>query len=411
MNLKVLSTRSVAIVAAAVGLSPAAAQAAFPGANGRIAYTHQVDQTSSAIYSVSPSGGTPTNLSAVGAGTTMTADFQPAWSANGRLLAFVRVDFAHCSGQIWTMKADGTGQTDLSNDAATANEFNPAFGPKGGIVFVRAAAGTFNICSPAPVNTGNLWVVTPGGTPRQLTTDGHENTPAWSPDGTKIAFTRIAAGGPHIFVMNANGAGTATDLGPGIKPNWSPDGKKIVFAAPGAPNGPDGGPVTVMNANGTGRATLNANGTAPVFSPDGKRISYIGFDATTQSSVIGVMNADGTGQHNITSPGAGNSDVKPDWQPVIRTLHLSVSPSTSHAGARTCYRFRATSGGKGVARVSITFARHHARTSATGRLQVCVRLSAGSYHAVATKAGYGKATAAVRVRRQARTRTRTTFTG
>lgn len=396
-GIRVVAMMALPIVAGA--LVPGVASAAFPGANGKIAYTHQVDMSSSAIYTVGPNGGSPTNLSAVGAGSGMTADFQPAWSATGKQIAFVRVDFSNCSGQIWTMRQDGTHQTDLSNDAATANEFNPAYGPNGSIVFVRAAPHTFNICTMTPATRGDLWVRTPNGKTRPLTTGGADNTPAWSPNGSKIAFTRTEKGGPHILVINANGTGTPRDLGPGIKPNWSPNGSRITFAAPGVPNGPAGGPVTVMNANGSNRKTLNANGTAPAWSPDGREITYITFDQATNSTVIGVMNANGTNQHTVTSPGAGNSDVKPDWQPILRGLRLSVTPSTAVAGQRSCFNFRVTSSGNAVPGAQITFAKHHAVSSGQGRAQICATLSAGRHEATASKPGYRIAAAFVNARK------------
>jgi hypothetical protein len=387
----------------AAALTPAAALAAFPGLNGKIAYSHQLGESSAssaAIYAVGANGGAPSNLSAVGAGTTMTADLQSAWSADGKHIAFVRVDFAHCSGQIWTMRQDGTGQTNLSNDAATANEINPAYGPDGSIVFVRTGPGTFNICNMTPSNQGNLWVRSPKGKLRQLTSSGADNTPAWSPDGSKVAFTHVRPGGPpHIFVINVNGTRPPKDLGPGLKPNWSPDGSKIVFAAPGAPNGPTGGPVTVMNANGSNRHTLNANGTAPVWSPDGKEIGYVTFDQATRSTLIGVMKTNGQNQHNITNPGLGNNDVKPDWQPIIRRLRLTVTPRTATSGVATCFAFRASSGGKAVAQVKIVVAHHHASTSRNGRAQICVTLHTGRDTASGSEAGYRVAAATVLVRR------------
>jgi dipeptidyl aminopeptidase/acylaminoacyl peptidase len=405
-----LAAAAPAFALAAVLVGPGTASAAFPGANAAIAYVHEVDMSSASIYSVNPGGGTPKNLSEVGSGSATNADFQPSWSADGSHLAFVRVDMQNCSGQIWTMSADGTGQTNRSNDAATANEINPAYGPDGSIVFVRAAAGTFGICSQHGLNQGDLWIRAAGGTTRQLTTGGSDNTPAWSPDGTKIAFTRLGSGGPHIFVMNANGSGTPRDLGPGLKPNWSPDGSKIVFAAAPAPgsHGPSGGPVTVMNADGSSRRTLNQNGTAPAWSPDGKQIVYLGFDQATQSSVVAVMNADGSNQHNITSPGSGNEDVKPDWQPKLRQLRLSVTPRRTTAGQRTCFSFRARSGGHGVAGAVIRLGRHHAVSSRSGNATLCARLSAGGQAVQASKPGYRVAAARVVAARHVR---RPAFTG
>jgi Tol biopolymer transport system component len=294
------------------------------------------------------------------------------------------------------MNQDGTGATNVSNDAKTANEFNPAYGPDGSIVFVRAAAGTFNICASSAVNRGNLWVRNPDGTTRQLTNLGADNTPAWSPDGTKIAFTRISSGGPHIFVMNADGTGTPTDLGPGVKPNWSPDGSKITFAAPGGANGPTGGPVMVMDASGANRVTVNANGTAPVWSPDGTQISYIAFDPKINGSVIGVMDANGQNQHNVTNPGSGNSDVKPDWQPVIRGMLLRVKPHNVTAHKRVCIRFRLKSSGQPVAGASVRFAHHHKLTGAKGGAKFCLKLRPGRHRATATKPGYRTSHASVR---------------
>jgi TolB protein len=401
------------VLAAAMGLAaPGVASAAFPGANGKIAYVHTVGMSSASIYSVSANGGTPTNLSQVGSGSATNADFQPAWSADGSHIAFVRVDMQNCSGQIWTMNASGTGQTNVSNDASSANEFNPAYGPDGSIVFVRAAAGTFGICSQHGSNEGNLWVRSPNGATHQLTTAGLDNTPAVSPDGKKIAFTRNPPGAPpsgppHIFVMNANGTG-AKDLGPGVKPNWSPDGTKIVFAAPGQPGQSTGGPVTVMNANGTNRRTLNQNGTAPAWSPDGTKIVYLAFVPGSQSSAIAVMNANGSNQHTITSPGSGNNDVKPDWQPKLRQLRLSVTPRSTTAGQRTCFSLRASSSGHGVAGAVIRLARHRAVSSRAGTATICASLSAGSYGVAASKPGYRVATARVSAATRAR---RPVFTG
>ena len=102
------------------------------------------------------------------------------------------------------------------------------------------------------------------------------SAPAWSPDGTKIAFTtnRFAGGAFEIMVMNADGSGTprrltnnpATDY----SPSWSPDGTKIAFTS----NRFGNFEIFVINADGSGvPARLTTNAAAdlePVWGADGR---------------------------------------------------------------------------------------------------------------------------------------------
>ena len=89
----------------------------------------------------------------------------------------------------------------------------------------------------------HIYVVEPDGTGlRDLSTvsapDGLvlDANPAWSPDGTKIAFdsNRGGSGAAHVFVMNANGTGVHQITGqPGSDPAWSPDGNRLAFVRDG----------------------------------------------------------------------------------------------------------------------------------------------------------------------------------
>ena len=76
------------------------------------------------------------------------------------------------------------------------------------------------------------------GEPKQLTNsaDGVDADPAWSPDGTQIAFRRrvpkAAEGNEDIFVMNADGSGAravASTPAADFKPIWSPDNKNLLI--------------------------------------------------------------------------------------------------------------------------------------------------------------------------------------
>ena len=82
----------------------------------------------------------------------------------------------------------------------------------------------------------NIWVVStaPGSEPRQLTQDGHDTRPQWSPDGKKIAFLSNREGASQVYVMAAQGgnAKKITSLSTGAdNEKWSPDGRSIAFTS------------------------------------------------------------------------------------------------------------------------------------------------------------------------------------
>lgn len=58
--------------------------------------------------------------------------------------------------------------------------------------------------------------------------------PAWSPDGSKIAFWSHRGGNLDVYVMNADGSAVArltTDPADDLHPAWSPDGTRIAFTS------------------------------------------------------------------------------------------------------------------------------------------------------------------------------------
>ncbi|MDX8049907.1 LpqB family beta-propeller domain-containing protein [Lentzea sp. BCCO 10_0798] len=80
-----------------------------------------------------------------------------------------------------------------------------------------------------------LWRVSPGGEARQLTRGRSDNAPAWSPDGTRIAFLRAQDGPAQVWLLPAGGGEPeqVTDLPRGAgAPVWSEDGTKLAFTAP-----------------------------------------------------------------------------------------------------------------------------------------------------------------------------------
>jgi TolB protein len=174
-----------------------------------------------------------------------------------------------------------------------------------------------------------LLVTNPDGTGlTKLPSVPGDTDPAWSPDGSKIAFVRFREGGAGIWVVNADGTGERriTDGGPDVDgtdlaPAWSPDGSRIAFAREGRPAKAATGntDIYVVNADGTDLVRLTDDPMmeyAPTWSPDGSRIAFEAYDLAAGGNPpsplrLYVMNADGTDMHAL-----GPENVEgPSWSP------------------------------------------------------------------------------------------------
>ena len=155
-----------------------------------------------------------------------------------------------------------------------------------------------------------------------------DSFPAWSPDGTKIAFTSNRRNGStyEIYIMGADGKRpvrltTNRRQVPAYdeSPSWSPDGRRIAFAS----NREGNCEIHVMDTNGKNIVQLTrtlAREVTPSWSPDGSRIVYVSISRDIiGDSDIYVTNADGANPVNLTrNPRARNRD--PSWSPDGRRI-------------------------------------------------------------------------------------------
>jgi TolB protein len=171
-----------------------------------------------------------------------------------------------------------------------------------------------------------IWMIDADGTDLTQLTDGSASDldAQWSPDGTRILFRRSSDGrAPEIFVMNPDGSGVRRlSSDPGLVylgARWSPDGQSILFIADTlADDGRTGLGIYVMRSDGTHsrRIYQGVNGT-PQWAPDGDRILF------QQEGSLATMSSDGTDIQPIAE-GFGLNEVfwyrwSPDGSRVLYT--------------------------------------------------------------------------------------------
>lgn len=186
-----------------------------------------------------------------------------------------------------------------------------------------------------------IFTITPDGTnKKQLTFEGENGRPDWSPDGRRITFNSTRNEGIWVAVMDADGSNQRL-LIEGAAPDWSPDGKQIAFSRPDPP----GVEIWVINADGSGQMQITRSGTAkvgPSWSPDGREMAFILINnpvsPTDPQPEIGIMNSDGTNERILTSADRVNIRANPDGSTTVcETANNANAPAWSPVDNRITF--------------------------------------------------------------------------
>ena len=244
-------------------------------------------------------------------------DFQPSWSPDGKKIAFT----SYRNGgniQIFVMDSDGQNPTRLTDGVW---DVTPDWSPDGQKI---AFTGYRDVGVHGEAWNRDIYVMDADGKNRKRLARiaGDNASPAWSPDGQRIAFVNSGWGwGPQIYVMDSNGENSkrlTDDAGGKGSLSWSPDGQSIAFILTSQ--------VYVMDSDGKnprkltdGHRDFNFN---PTWSPDSEMIAYESWRRNDSVSEIHLMTADGEHIKKLSRP-PKRGDRDPDW---IIPAALTVSP-------------------------------------------------------------------------------------
>lgn len=249
----------------------------------------------------------------------------PSPSSMARSVANGLIAFSGKNGVIWTVQSDGHALHELSGTPAFVVAYAPAFSPDGTTIAFEGYPKAGEVGGGANYD---VYTMRADGTNIQnLTTSSSDvasrssqNAPQWSPDGTRLLYS----GEDGLHVMDADGSDPikVADAYSGV---WSPDGSRIAF--PGMDNN-----LYTVAADGTGLTQLtqapNKGGDEfPSWSRDGSQIAFV--RVMEKEFALYSVGVDGTGVHLIAREG----DTQPStllWSPDDESITFSAYVRETH---------------------------------------------------------------------------------
>jgi Tol biopolymer transport system component len=306
-------------VVSLLAILPVISWATYPGQNGRIAFSGQLGGGLFAdddIYSVRPDGTSFERLT-----TNNLYEYSPAWSANGRRLAFVRENHV----QVFTMRADGSDKERVTHENGAPRLAGPYFSPNGRRI-VYGDGG------------GHLIKIRSDGTNRRAIIKGAVlQDPAYSPRGERIVFAgrprgrssgiwtvhpdrshlRRLTGRSNSYYCDGSPTGACVS---DTAPDYSPDGSHIAFSRCDYGTYPPDCDIYVMRANGSYQRSIwhahDAFTHGLAYSPEGDRIVFSFYPDSATFENVYTMTPNGSDLRFVTDNHGYEDAGEPSWQPI-----------------------------------------------------------------------------------------------